>query len=193
MGHGTWPPLGFSAWSRIELGWTQPRMLNQSGTRTIKAGEVLKVGVPDTDEYFLLENRQKVGVDQGLPGSGLLIWHVMPGRLVQNDEGVFIGAWLDLIEASEKQDLESLPDADALSDNTDPFYLDNPAPNYTNRFDAVTSTGEDAGFYIDNISKSQDPMYFDIHFEVENRVFDTSAPQDDVIWKVPPLKNSSTR
>ena len=29
-----------------------------------------------TGEYFLLENRQRVGYDVGLPGCGVLIWHV---------------------------------------------------------------------------------------------------------------------
>ena len=29
-----------------------------------------------SSEYFLVENRQKTGFDVGLPGSGLLIWHI---------------------------------------------------------------------------------------------------------------------
>jgi hypothetical protein len=28
------------------------------------------------DEYFLIENREKTGYDSGLPGQGLLIWHI---------------------------------------------------------------------------------------------------------------------
>ncbi len=33
-------------------------------------------GTPSSGEYFLIENRQKTGYDAGLPGSGLLIWHI---------------------------------------------------------------------------------------------------------------------
>ena len=32
-------------------------------------------GVPGS-EYFLVENRQRTGFDQYLPGDGLLIWHI---------------------------------------------------------------------------------------------------------------------
>lgn len=31
---------------------------------------------PGTGEYFLAENRQKIGYDAGIPGCGLLIWHI---------------------------------------------------------------------------------------------------------------------
>ena len=33
-------------------------------------------GSSGTGEYFLIENRQQVGYDAGLPGSGLCIWHI---------------------------------------------------------------------------------------------------------------------
>eukprot|EP00727_Mastigamoeba_balamuthi_P003035 m51a1_g12729 hypothetical protein (156) ;mRNA; f:1133-3498 len=34
---------------------------------------------PGTGEYFLVENRQKVGLDIGAPGSGVVVWHVNEG------------------------------------------------------------------------------------------------------------------
>jgi M6 family metalloprotease-like protein len=48
-------------------------------------------GSSGTGEYFLVENRQQVGFDAGLPGSGLVVWHVYeaaPGDNSANaDEG----------------------------------------------------------------------------------------------------------
>ena len=37
-------------------------------------------GSPDGSEYFLLENRQRIGFDASVPGTGLLIWRVVYGR-----------------------------------------------------------------------------------------------------------------
>lgn len=47
-------------------------------------------GDTSSQEYFLLENRQLVGFDEHLPGSGLLIWHI--------DESV----WTNVDEAHPK-------------------------------------------------------------------------------------------
>jgi M6 family metalloprotease-like protein len=35
-------------------------------------------------EYFLVENRQKIGYDGGLPGCGLLIWHIDESKIANN-------------------------------------------------------------------------------------------------------------
>jgi M6 family metalloprotease-like protein len=35
-------------------------------------------------EYFLVENRQKIGYDAGLPGCGLLVWHIDETRVSDN-------------------------------------------------------------------------------------------------------------
>ncbi len=40
-----------------------------------------------TGEYFLVENRQQVGYDAGLPGNGLLIWHIDESAADNSDEG----------------------------------------------------------------------------------------------------------
>jgi hypothetical protein len=78
------PPSGISAWTRLRLGW-----LAESRVRTVPpgrteelllspledpAGEILAVRIPisDTSEY-LVENRQPLGYDRNLPGSGVLI------------------------------------------------------------------------------------------------------------------------
>ncbi len=45
-------------------------------------GSIYRLDSGQAGEYWLLENRQPLGSDSLLPGSGLLIWHVdeNPGR-----------------------------------------------------------------------------------------------------------------
>lgn len=72
-----------------------------------------------TGEYFLVENRQLTGYDAGLPGCGLLIWHI--------DESV---TYNNLANADETHPLVKLMEADGLNhlvsyvnlgDTGDPF------------------------------------------------------------------------
>ncbi len=78
------PPPGLSSWTRLRLGWLDPARV-----RTVAPGEraevllgpladpespVVAIRVPlSATEYYLIENRQPVGNDQYLPGSGVLI------------------------------------------------------------------------------------------------------------------------
>jgi M6 family metalloprotease-like protein len=91
MGSGSWndvalpgdSPAHMDPWSKFFEGWITPTLV--TGTRTNEpigtaafAADVyqLRGGSPISGEYFLVENRQKVGFDAGLPGAGLLIWHI---------------------------------------------------------------------------------------------------------------------
>jgi immune inhibitor A len=88
MGVGCWnnegrTPAHPSAWCKLHLGWTEPKLLDQIPQlqdipAVIDDKTIYKVLVQDSDgkEYFLLENRQQKGFDEYLPSSGLLIWHV---------------------------------------------------------------------------------------------------------------------
>jgi len=74
-------PAHLDAWSKYFLGWVVPEEIYGDGIqRTLPPVEnysqVIKLRASSsTDkEYFLLENRQKIGFDVGLPGSGLLVW-----------------------------------------------------------------------------------------------------------------------
>jgi M6 family metalloprotease-like protein len=81
--HGV-PPPGISSWTKLRLNW-----LDQSKVKIVKLGEtaelqldalekgkseILAVKIPITDStYYLIENRQPIGYDKYLPGSGVLI------------------------------------------------------------------------------------------------------------------------
>jgi hypothetical protein len=79
-------PCHLGAWSKAVLGWVEVVTLaadTDHGSMTIppvqEAGTVYRVeGGDGSGEYFLLENRQRVGFDLHLPQEGLLVWHVDP-------------------------------------------------------------------------------------------------------------------
>jgi M6 family metalloprotease-like protein len=78
------PPPGVSSWTRLRLGW-----LDASKVRTVSPGQTaevllgplndasaqtLAIRIPlSPTSYYLVENRQPLGFDRNLPGSGVLI------------------------------------------------------------------------------------------------------------------------
>jgi hypothetical protein len=78
--------MGISSWTRMRLNWIDP-----SRIKVIQPGETsdcllaplaqtstdivaIKIPLPD-NRYYLIENRQPIGFDQYLPGSGVLIMY----------------------------------------------------------------------------------------------------------------------
>jgi immune inhibitor A len=109
MAHGAWngyppgsSPAHLSAWSRLRLGWTVATDVNVADVRLAPVesyGTVLRLPIPGlTSEYFLVENRQRIGFDAALPSTGLLIWHVDDTRSSNDDDA---RRWVDLEEADE--------------------------------------------------------------------------------------------
>lgn len=93
-------PCNYTAFERIYAGWVEPIELDAPATvKDMKS--VSDYGRPfimynykNTNEYFLLENRQNTGWDKGLYGSnGLLIVHVnyVPSRWINNTVNVITG------------------------------------------------------------------------------------------------------
>ena len=75
-------PAGYTSYERWVAGWLEPIVLTDSmtieGMQALQDGGNAYIMYNDghPDEYFLLENRQHIGWDQGIPGHGLLILHV---------------------------------------------------------------------------------------------------------------------
>ena len=65
-----------SAWFVVDAGWTPEILLSTSQNVTMQTGTVFRINTTTTNEYFLLENRQRVGWDALIPASGMLIYHV---------------------------------------------------------------------------------------------------------------------
>ncbi len=115
-------PSRLLAWSRIRLGWLEPRVVTHNATLRLVAPHVVGSDLPQAlkvplsaTEYFLLENRiSRLGVygrkpriefspgdrvwlsvddyDAFIPGSGILIWHVDDAVIQASGEGVAINS-----------------------------------------------------------------------------------------------------
>ena len=90
-GNGKTPP-SYSAGERFQLNWLKPIQLKDAGPYLLEPLETsnksylvaatehnLSWGNASPNEYWLLENRQRVGWDEpatALPATGMLIWHI---------------------------------------------------------------------------------------------------------------------
>ena len=115
MAAGSWnngglTPAHPSAWCKSQQNWvtTVNQTTNQSNVaiEDVKSGykvfKMWKGGAPG-NEYFLVENRQKVLFDQYLPNSGLLVWHIDEATSGNTNEAHYKVA---LMQADGKKDLE---------------------------------------------------------------------------------------
>lgn len=96
------------AWSKSVLGWVDVVEIPEGTDLTSvtldpveTAGTVYKVWSGDgSGEYFLLENRQRIGFDQNLQAPGLLVWQIDPDWVAatwprnQVNAGDHMGVWL---------------------------------------------------------------------------------------------------
>jgi immune inhibitor A len=173
MGQGAWlgTPAGSEpahpcAWSKVELGWIVPfEVLTPLEAEAIPQVEtspvVYKLPIADTpagEEYFLIENRQRIGFDSALPGSGILIWHV-DERVDSNDDQFH--RKVDLEEADEEFGENPTQSSDPWSDSADGF-------TPTSVPDSSTYTSVRSGWKVRNISPSDAVMIADITREVED-------------------------
>lgn len=85
-GHTPESPCHMGAWSKAVLGWANVTVLSPDTDHGIivippveTSGTIYRIEAGDgSADYFLLENRQRLGFDQMLMGEGLLIWHIDP-------------------------------------------------------------------------------------------------------------------
>ncbi len=115
-------------------------------------------GDPDSQEYFLVENRQTVKSDEFLPGRGLLIWHIDDRIGSNTDEN---HPWIKLMQADG---LDQLKQNFGRGDDGDPY------PGFTDnrRFDSLSSPnsksylGTDTFVSVTNVPISNPTMTFDV-------------------------------
>ncbi len=141
MGSGSWGgdqahpelPVHFTPWSKERLGWIEPFELGQntdvvSLPRVEDSPTVVRVwkdGDYTGTEYFLVENRQKVGFDASLIRPGILIWHVDNDRPHNNDETH------KLVDLEEADGTNGLDNSGNRGDAGDPW----PGSTGNRRFD----------------------------------------------------------
>lgn len=121
-------PAHLSAWAKAQLGWVTVSWLEHTDS-TIRIPPVQESRTVyrfdgDDGAYLLFENRQRLGSDRYLPGSGLLVWRVDPDRAE-------LGAW----NSDERRSAISLIEADGRDDLARGLRADggDPFPGRTNR------------------------------------------------------------
>ncbi|MGD8868507.1 MAG: M6 family metalloprotease domain-containing protein [Gemmatimonadales bacterium] len=170
MGSGNWnvqtSPAHMAAWSKSMLGWIVVDTLSDSGRPEVAAlhpvvsnDTALHVSIEGTSEYFLLENRQRVGSETALHGEGLAIWHVDPdliqARLWSNTVNSVEPHGLDLEQADG---LDDLGNKENRGDEGDPY----PGSTGNTEFSTITlpdsklNGGSDSGVRIDSITLNTD-------------------------------------
>jgi len=150
MSYGSWGddgrrPLHFDAWCKLQLGWVNPRMLEYDTEFSLLPVEqfqqVIVLWNPEArgDEYFLIENRQRIGFDGEILGEGLLVYHVDENEddndhpWWPNNEG-FNHNLVALEQADGRWDLETFEND---ADDGDPF----PGSEDNHTFDANSEPG----------------------------------------------------
>ncbi len=208
-------PGHLSAWCKIHLGWTNPIVIdgsikNQDLTavnNSDPANKIYKILVDGSDgkEYFLVENRQQVGFDVGLPANGLIIWHIDENNCIysapNHDPNNF---FLTLTQSDGKDELREnmldiekleggqLTEKDLSGDNGDPY------PRVTNNtiFDdksnppSRTYRNAQSGVVINSISNSNELMTANMG-TITNAGNIAQTPSD--IKVVPTFKAKSVR
>lgn len=105
-------PPTFSAFERAELGWLNydELTINADSISVLpnlaESNKAYRVSVEGTGgrEFFVMENRQKKGWDQYLPGEGMLLWHIDIDTLAWNNNSVNTQPGhqrIDIVEADD--------------------------------------------------------------------------------------------
>lgn len=158
-------PAHMSAWSLSFLGWVSEVPVTTAQTVTTGPIEVSDTafvvpiaGTPD-NEFFLLENRQRIGADSLIHGPGLMIYHVdtvlMNQRLFNNEVNALLPHALWILEAAGDTGLNCTYPAPCndRGDAGDPFpgSSNNTTLGGGTKPAALTNAGAFAGVVIDSI------------------------------------------
>lgn len=175
MGGGSWnwatgfigsSPAHLSAWSKIATQFTVPvdidiDQLSVNIAQAAFAADAKRIWIDQykLNEYFLIENRQKSGYDAGLPGAGMLIWHIDEWQDSNQDE---THKWVDLEEADGLAQLDDLDNFNS-GDEGDAFpgSANNTEFSNSSNPDSKDYAGEDSGISVTNISASNATMTAD--------------------------------
>ncbi len=196
MAGGSWngtlgnSPAHMDAWCKKRVGWVTPTNVtgNMTGAtlpRVMDNPVVYRLWDNGTigNQYFLIENRQKVGYDAQLPGAGLCIWHIDESKS-NNTKEWYPG------NTSNGNYLVALEQADGLWDldkNVDQGDAGDPWPGSTNKttFSAASTpnsnayNGTQTFVTITNISASGNTMTCDFQVNLVSDVFDDAGDVPD--------------
>jgi hypothetical protein len=134
------------------LGWAKATPIDPKEPQWLRLGAIESDGTQafklrSGDDTFYLENRERVGFDLEIEGTGLLIWK-------ETKSG------LDLIEAHGKK----VPNASLVETEEIPY------PSFYNRsFTPRTQPAAPAGIFVTEIVKKEGVIYFKLGLPSDNR------------------------
>ncbi len=140
-------PSHMDPWSKRKLGWVTPQQVtgtlpNEAVVQAATAADVYQLlsGNPTIGgEYFLVENRQQVSFDAGLPGAGLLVWHIDEAKSNNNGEcypgGPSCATQHYKVAVEQADGLWDLEKNQDWGDSGDPY----PGSTGNNRFDGTST------------------------------------------------------
>lgn len=167
INYGFCPP-NYTPLEKMLLGWLEPEELTEATTvEALEYGKVYKITNTE-DDYYLLENRVWQGWDEGIPGKGLCVYHVLwdasrwrnntVNNKVYNDDtrhydlvhadGLDYYQWVDKIGSESGFANSGWMNCYALSGS--------PFPYVPTEGDAVTSFEEVEGKPVTNIQMNAD-------------------------------------
>ncbi|WP_158850218.1 M6 family metalloprotease domain-containing protein [Algibacter sp. L1A34] len=125
MAGGSWnngghTPAHPTAWCKVKCGWVAPTVVfNDTKNITLKPyhnnKDIIKlpIGSANSQEYFLLSNRQKNGFDAHLPGEGMIIEHIDDTKGNNTDENNYL---VDIEQADGSRHLNTNANSGDASD-----------------------------------------------------------------------------
>nr|VFK40041.1 MAG: M6 family metalloprotease domain-containing protein [Candidatus Kentron sp. TC] len=175
-------PAPVCAYLRDRAGWTTNEIsLNAEGNFQIghgNYGEIHKYKTGKSNEYFLIENRTKTGIDRYCPSSGLAVYHCDTRGSNEYQDGTADKHYeCALIQADGRRDLET--NYYNRGDSTD-LFKEKPGvvlSHDTNPHSREWS-GVDSGLKISNIGAPGDAIGF--------RVDDPQDPDEPIVDPDPP-------
>ncbi|MFB6087589.1 MAG: M6 family metalloprotease domain-containing protein [Haloarculaceae archaeon] len=198
MGTGSWnrlnrtgdTPAHPTAWSKLVLGWAEDAKIGARQPGIIPPVEHDAVvyrhgsnpdGYGDWDtfqgeEYFLFEHRAPVGFDRGLPGHGMLVWHVDESVAAQNQN-----EWHKLLDLEAADGDEDMDADENRGDAFDPFPGATGTQAFSDRTDpsARWYDGTGSGIALRNISVTNGVVLFN---SPQTR---TLAANESAVYAVP--------
>lgn len=176
-GHGT-NPKQICAYLKRAAGWATTIELTGTsfGTGSLTANmgsdfnrfyRYQKPGVPT--EYFLVENRQKIGRDSGLPAAGIAIWHIDEYGNKDNQSTNYNTSHLNYeVSLMQADNLWHFQNYVNSGDANDLYHAGNSAAGYANQFNDTTGPparwwdGSNSGIDFNSFSANGSNMTFNI-------------------------------
>jgi M6 family metalloprotease-like protein len=149
MASGSWnnsgdTPSQHNMYTKWKFGWSNPVVLNTNDTltvgNTLENNTAYRIDTTTNNEFFILENRQKIGWDTYIGGHGLCIFHI-DGNYI---DSLFSNA-VNVNPSHQGVDLEEADDLRSSSN-----YGGDPFPGTTNNMAFTDTTTPNAKSWAGN-------------------------------------------